>query len=283
MAEPDNQADIERDGNHDDGPQQLIIPDDEDDAMITLFPNMLDDELSSEVPEKKYSILFDDIFYRAPELENLCLWDILRSYVKEKKPKSKVQRNTYLDFKTGHPQQTTHCLKKLDNPVIPVLMGYRIPRDNAESDKPKYCVIILTLFQPWSTVKLSPLKPLDLSWSDAFETLRQSMPPEHNNFSAKRGKRLAELMRKAKDSGREVEDNVEDVYDPVWENAMQAAIDPDDFDDSVIVRNTRSTRDAENIVNDARTSGFYSVIGSPSSELQARFEEGYELEMKRTW
>ncbi|KAJ7245932.1 hypothetical protein B0H12DRAFT_1021586, partial [Mycena haematopus] len=58
-------------------------------------------------------------------------------------------------------------------------MGYRIPRDNAESDKPKYCVIILTLFQPWSTVKLSPLKPLDLSWSDAFETLRQSMPPEH--------------------------------------------------------------------------------------------------------
>ncbi|KAJ7856171.1 hypothetical protein B0H13DRAFT_1458014, partial [Mycena leptocephala] len=52
-------------------------------------------------------------------------------------------------FKRGHPQYTTHCLKKLDTPVIPVLMGYRIPRNDSDNDRTKYAVAILTLFKPW--------------------------------------------------------------------------------------------------------------------------------------
>jgi hypothetical protein len=91
--------------------------------------------------EKKYSKMFNDMFYRPPELDSTCVWDILRNYVKEKKPKSKTQRNTYLNFKPGHPEYTTHCLKKLDTRVVPVLLGYRVPRNDSESDQLKYAVV----------------------------------------------------------------------------------------------------------------------------------------------
>jgi hypothetical protein len=111
--------------------QCMIIPDDEDDTMIVLSPEILStnppENCGTSAKEKKYSKLFDDVFHRPPELESMCLWDILRNYVKEKKPKSKTQRNTSLTFKPGHSQYLTHCLKKLESPVIPVLMGYRVP------------------------------------------------------------------------------------------------------------------------------------------------------------
>ncbi|KAJ7247546.1 hypothetical protein C8J57DRAFT_1080760, partial [Mycena rebaudengoi] len=109
----------------------------------------------------------------------MCLWDILRNYVKEKKPKSKTQRNTYLTFKPGHSQYLTHCLKKLESPVIPVLMGYRVPRNDLDNDKFKYAVVILALFRPWSGIKSSPLKSPDASWPDALAELKVSMPSEH--------------------------------------------------------------------------------------------------------
>ncbi|KAJ7627950.1 hypothetical protein DFH06DRAFT_1006569, partial [Mycena polygramma] len=109
----------------------------------------------------------------------MCVWDILRNYVKEKKPKSKTQRKTYLNFKRGHPQVTTHCLKKTDAPVIPVLMGYRIPRNDSTSDREKYAVVILTLFKLWSDTKSSPLKSPAIGWSDALDEFKPSMSPEH--------------------------------------------------------------------------------------------------------
>ncbi|KAJ7605142.1 hypothetical protein DFH06DRAFT_1020410, partial [Mycena polygramma] len=109
----------------------------------------------------------------------MCVWDILRSYVKEKKPKSKTQRNTYLAFKAGHPQHTTHCLKKLDSLVIPVLMGYRVPRSDWDNDRTKYAVVILTLFKVWSDMKASPLKTPETSWSAALDDFTPSMMPKH--------------------------------------------------------------------------------------------------------
>ncbi|KAJ6573561.1 hypothetical protein DFH09DRAFT_915893 [Mycena vulgaris] len=110
----------------------------------------------------------------------MCVWDITRQYVKEKKPKSKTQRKTYLWFKPGHPQYTTHCLKKLDSPVIPVLMGYRVPRNDSESDELKYAVVILSLFKPWSNIKSSPLKSSDATWLNALNEFKPSMCPEHS-------------------------------------------------------------------------------------------------------
>ncbi|KAJ7074948.1 hypothetical protein B0H15DRAFT_792471, partial [Mycena belliarum] len=132
-----------------------------------------------DLAQKRFSNLFNDVFYRPTELDSMCAWDILRNYVKEKKPKSKTQRKTYLNFKRGHPQYTTHCLKKLDTPVIPVLMGYRIPRNDSENDRTKYAVIILTLFKVWSDTKASPLKSADCDWLDALDEFKLSMCSEH--------------------------------------------------------------------------------------------------------
>jgi hypothetical protein len=162
---------------------------------------------------------------------------VLRNYVKEKKPKSKIQRKKYLNFKQGHPQYTTHCLKKLDTPVVPVLMGYRIPRNDSDNDRTKYAVVILALFKPWSDTKSSPLKSPDITWPDALNEFKQSMSPEHTrvvlniqllyqtrdtkfDFAAKRSKRLAALTRMAKDTGIVGDDEGDTEYDPVWENAM---------------------------------------------------------------
>ncbi|KAJ7031471.1 hypothetical protein C8F04DRAFT_960199, partial [Mycena alexandri] len=104
---------------------------------------------------------------------------MFRGYVKDRKPKSKTQRKTYLKFKPGHPQHTTHCLKKLDEPVVPVLKGYHVPRNDSEKDRLKYIVVILALFKPWSDAKSSPLKTPDTPWEEAFLQLELSMPPEH--------------------------------------------------------------------------------------------------------
>ncbi|KAJ7241207.1 hypothetical protein B0H12DRAFT_1074568 [Mycena haematopus] len=200
----------------------MIIPEDEDDGLILLTTDNLngepEPEICEEVREKRYSNMFNDMFYRPPELDSLCVWDITRLYVKEKKPKSKTQRKTYLRFKLGHPQYTSHCLKKLDSPVIPVLMGYRVPRNDSASDELKYAVIILSLFKPWSDVKSSPLKSLDSNWLEALANLKLQLNPEHSrvvlnmqllyqtrdakfDYAAKRAKRLAELKRMAKNTG----------------------------------------------------------------------------------
>ncbi|KAJ7674110.1 hypothetical protein B0H17DRAFT_1208248 [Mycena rosella] len=162
--------------------QRVIIPDDEDDGMMLLTSERLNKapetgDPSDDAREKRYSNLFNDVFYRPSELDSMCVWDILRNYVKEKKLKSKTQRKTYLNFKQGHPQYTTHCLKKLDTPVIPVLMGYRIPRNDSDNDRTKYAVVILTLFKVGSDTKSSPLKSPDTAWSDALDEFKLSMLP----------------------------------------------------------------------------------------------------------
>ncbi|KAJ7816558.1 hypothetical protein B0H13DRAFT_1504535, partial [Mycena leptocephala] len=78
-----------------------------------------------------------------------------------------------------HSEYTTHCLKKLDTPVIPVLMGYRIPRNDFEPDRTKYAVVILTLFRPWSDIKSSPVKFPSIGWEDALNEFRPTMSAEH--------------------------------------------------------------------------------------------------------
>ncbi|KAJ6457298.1 hypothetical protein C8R45DRAFT_844365, partial [Mycena sanguinolenta] len=103
----------------------------------------------------------------------------MRNYVKEKKPSSKNPRNVYLNFKPGHPEYMTQCLKKLDGPVIPVLQGYRVPRNNFEPDRVKYAVMILVLFKPWSNTKVSPAKSPNISWEAALTEFKPTMSCEH--------------------------------------------------------------------------------------------------------
>ncbi|KAJ6494443.1 hypothetical protein C8R45DRAFT_1095366 [Mycena sanguinolenta] len=154
-SESNSVAEDDVDGPSSDLTLRLIIPEDEDDSLIVLFPENLQQEILpieqlDSIPEKRFSKMFNDIFYRPPELASLCVWDMMRNYIKEKKPSSKNPRKVYLNFKPGHPEYMTHCLKKLDGPVIPVLQGYRVPRNNFEPDRVKYAVMILVLFKPWS-------------------------------------------------------------------------------------------------------------------------------------
>jgi hypothetical protein len=76
--------------------QRVIIPDDEDDSMMLLTSESLNkipetENCNEDAREKRFSNLFNDVFYRPTELDSMCVWDILRNYVKEKKPRSKTQ------------------------------------------------------------------------------------------------------------------------------------------------------------------------------------------------
>jgi hypothetical protein len=60
----------------------------------------------------------------------------------------------------------------------------------------------------------------------------------------------------------------DDDYDPVWENAMQTAVDVDEDD---VASDTRASRDAKNIISEAEDVGFYLVNNPPSQDIRARF------------
>ncbi|KAJ3866052.1 hypothetical protein EV359DRAFT_37445, partial [Lentinula novae-zelandiae] len=98
-------------------------------------------------------------------------------YSKEELPKSKKQNKTYLQFKSGHPQYTTHCYKEIDisdDPRVPVLKGYPIPRGDKIECQDKYMVAILALFKPWSDNEQSPLKAPQETWDNAFCTWKDT-------------------------------------------------------------------------------------------------------------
>ncbi|KAL0057240.1 hypothetical protein AAF712_016127 [Marasmius tenuissimus] len=221
----------------------MVIPENKDDSLVILSAEVLNLRQGPEVDDinKKYSPLFYDMFYRPPELATSSVWDILRHFVKERKLKSKNNRKMYLSFKTGHPQYTTHCLKKLDSTIVPVLMGYRIPPWDCSNDDEKYAVTMLTLFKPWSDDKESPLKPKDLGWIDAFQQFKSLMSLEHVSitrnmqllyqtkdtkfdFQARRTKRLTELKGIAREKG--IDEESDNEYNPIWENVMRTVVLP---------------------------------------------------------
>ncbi|KAJ6529959.1 hypothetical protein DFH09DRAFT_934508 [Mycena vulgaris] len=78
---PSQRGETDLDEEENDASNQLTIPEDEDDPLIVLSPATLDTDPNLETSEtgpteKKYSMLFDNMFYRPPELESMCLWDL---------------------------------------------------------------------------------------------------------------------------------------------------------------------------------------------------------------
>ncbi|KAJ7711761.1 hypothetical protein B0H16DRAFT_1241240, partial [Mycena metata] len=80
-------------------------------------------------------------------------------------------------FLTGHPQKSTHALRKHKIIHIPVLSGTSIPRRDIEEQAEKYAVVMLALFRPWIRSATSPLKAESASWKDALENLLLVLPP----------------------------------------------------------------------------------------------------------
>ncbi|KAJ7224744.1 hypothetical protein B0H12DRAFT_1077984 [Mycena haematopus] len=95
-------------------------------------------------------------------------------------------------------------------------------------------------------MKSSPVKLPTVSWEVALNEFKPTMSAEHVritlnmqllyqtrdakfDFAAKRGKRMAALLSSARNSGVNMDDEADNDFDPVWENVMQAAVEPDDL------------------------------------------------------
>ncbi|KAJ7907829.1 hypothetical protein B0H13DRAFT_1545662, partial [Mycena leptocephala] len=88
-------------------------------------------------------------------------------------------------FATGHPQYTSHCMKRLTSTElqrVPVLAGFPIPRSDKEDQKESYRIAMLTLFHPWSDNDASPLKPEGCDWDTAFNDMDAILSPKHRQI-----------------------------------------------------------------------------------------------------
>ncbi|KAJ7635225.1 hypothetical protein FB45DRAFT_669829, partial [Roridomyces roridus] len=84
-----------------------------------------------------------------------------------------------------HPQQLTHCMKKLtsnEKQRVPVLTGLPIPRADKAEDASKYSAVMLILFKPWSKERQSPLKQKDETWEDAYREFELTVSSYHRRI-----------------------------------------------------------------------------------------------------
>lgn len=142
-----------------------------------------------------------DYQYRSSALENMSLYDYVRFY--RKKPidandRKQFQAQTTANrnerehptrgrppverecFQTGHPQASSHMNMKRTSPVVPVLLGPPIPRQDREETQERYCRSVLTLFVPWRSV--FDICDLNQTWKQAFESRQTNIMPESRKF-----------------------------------------------------------------------------------------------------
>ncbi|KAJ7837324.1 hypothetical protein B0H13DRAFT_1912554 [Mycena leptocephala] len=226
-------------------PVDVDSEDEESDDLILLTHSVLgENDTVTDGSKSKKSPLFNDIFHRPPSLQTTCAWDLFVHYEKCALPKSKNSYKEFLRFATGHPQYTSHCMKRLTSTELPrvlVLAGFPIPRSDKEDQKESYRIAMLTLFHPWSDNEASPLKPEGCDWDTAFDDMDATLSPKHrrilsnmqllyqsrdakHDYSELRRRRMAELARSSVLSSSRREDDT-DTYDPAWENAMQTDVD----------------------------------------------------------
>ena len=142
-----------------------------------------------------------DYQYRSSALESISLYDYARFY--RKKPitandRKQVEAQTMAKqneqehpnrgrppverecFRTGHPQASSHMNMKRTSPVVPVLLGPPIPRQDREETQERFCRSILTLFVPWRSV--FDICDLSQTWKQAFESRQAKIMPESRKF-----------------------------------------------------------------------------------------------------
>ena len=124
-----------------------------------------------------------DYVFRSPKLKGVNVWDFIAQTIKVPRPKNKAIDNSdsvnladvtawrceYADFLPGHPEFGHKCLKLLrsrDKHIL-VPIGPRLPRRDREDEYPRYCRLMLLLFEPWRTC--SDLHRNFPSWTTAFE------------------------------------------------------------------------------------------------------------------
>ncbi|CAF3216047.1 unnamed protein product [Rotaria sp. Silwood2] len=70
-------------------------------------------------------------------------------------------------FESAHPQSSSHIIIKHTKPVVPVLIGPQIPRQEREETRERYSRALLTLFVPWRSVH--DLCVLNQTWTEPLE------------------------------------------------------------------------------------------------------------------
>jgi hypothetical protein len=167
--------------------------------------------LNEHVTPSLNSLVYD-VLFRPTALENISMWDQFALYEKIRIGKGKheddvndeddepgmlfnayplfaiinvlfaiasiSQTDGIHQFVTGHPQQSTHCLRKRKVQVIPVLSGTPIPRRDIEEQDTKYAIAMLALFRPWSRSESHPLKSETISWKEALADLLIHLPQD---------------------------------------------------------------------------------------------------------
>ena len=142
-----------------------------------------------------------DYQYRSSALESISLYDYARFYRKKQinaNDRKQFQAQTAANrneqeypnrgrppverecFQTGHPQASSHMNMKRTSPVVPVLLGPPIPRQDREETQERFCRSILTLFVPWRSV--FDICDLNQTWKQAFESRQANIMPESRKF-----------------------------------------------------------------------------------------------------
>ncbi|CAF4805514.1 unnamed protein product, partial [Rotaria socialis] len=124
-----------------------------------------------------------DYQHRSKDLTALCLYDFVSHFHKKVIDKSDrrliksvnesegerldtevTKMNERYTFESAHPQASSHIVIKHTNPVVPVLVGPQIPRQEREETRERYSRALLTLFVPWRSVH--DLCALNQTWTE---------------------------------------------------------------------------------------------------------------------
>ena len=239
------------------------------------------------LPPKCFAV--SDMMFRPPSLHNMSLWEIFENYKRSQIPQQssgkidcdsaeKENMGPILLFHPNHPQHLTHCLKKCSKTITPVLLGQLIPHHTKEDDFEAYAAAVLTLFKPWTVNFVSPLKPPEMTWRDAFNDFMSVASPwfkliidnmqavyeckdAAHDYAAIHRAHLTVLHKAAVAADYDLDDDSQEE-DPFWSLATQTpetATEQDDAMDPDILDYTsqRGRQDTLLSLQAATEAGFY--------------------------
>ena len=133
-----------------------------------------------------------DYQYRSVALESICLYEFVSHFYRKSfndRDREIVDRSSQgaaqnpsgsgrppqerYTFTAKHPQAKSHGIIKRTEPVVPVLVGPQIPRQDREETRERYSRAIATLFIPWRSVR--ELCDINQSWSEALSARQQNI------------------------------------------------------------------------------------------------------------
>ena len=173
-------------------PNQIDSAVDEEEETISTIEEQFLIERSSD-PQKLVLVnLQVDYQYRSVALESICLYEFVSHFYRKSfndKGREIVDRSSQdvgqnpsssarshqerYTFTSEHPQAKSHGIIKRTEPIVSVLVGPQIPRQDREETRERYSRAIATLFIPWRSVR--DLCDVNKSWSDALSARQQNI------------------------------------------------------------------------------------------------------------